>query len=495
MPVPLPGLDPASLLALLIVVPALAAAVVLLPGRQAPALALAAGLLLQALMLAGLLVAVTFHGPVTVQLGGWAPPLGIRLRADGLALAFLVMAAVVMALVMLYGQGERRADREARVFSALLLLLWAGLNTVFLSFDLFNLYVALEIAGLAGVALVALSGEAEALRAQMRYLLFATFGSLLYLLGVAIVYAELGVLDLELVAAEVRATPAAFAALGLMTLGLLLKTAIWPLHFWLPPAHSSAPPAASAVLSALVVKASLYLLLRLWFEVFPAIPAPRAWFLLGLLGAVAVIWGSLLALRQERLKLMIAYSTVAQLGYMLFAFPLAMPGSPVALQAWNGALLQALSHGIAKASMFLSAGALITALGSDRREALVGGSRRVPVPLFALALSGLSIMALPPSGGFVAKWLLLRAALDAGQWWLTLVLIVGGLLAAAYLLRFLLPAFRPVPEGHSAAPAPTGLLSAAALSLAFISVLFGFAADPLLRLLGGPPLTLSETGW
>lgn len=480
-------LQPGLLLPLLVVLPAGLAAILLLPGaallRVVPSLAVA----LQAVLLLALGQAIGHEQRLLVWLGGWDAPLGIGLRADGLALAFMLMTTAVMAAVLLHQWRAYSSGREGRIFWALLLFLWSGLNTVYLSHDLFNLYVALEIAGLGGVALVALSGATTALVAQMRYLLLATMGSLFYLLGVALIYAALGVLDLTLVAEGATAAPVMLAALALITLGLLLKAAIWPLHLWLPPAHSSALPPISAVLSALAVKAPLYLLLRLWFEVFPNVPGPGAWTLLGVLGAVAVLWGSLLALRQERLKLMIAYSTVAQLGYLLFVFPLAQAGGGWGGRAWSGALLHLLSHGIAKAAMFLAAGALVLRLGSDQREAMSGASRLAPVPLFALALAGLSIMALPPSGGFLAKWLLLSAALEARSWWQVAVLLVGGLLAAGYLLRFILPAFRPpsaeLPEDRRATGNSNGFQSAAAMSLACLSLLLGLAAQPLIELL------------
>ena len=476
------------LLPLVVAVPAVLAVLMPVLGHSAlrvvPLLGVAAT---GAIVLWGV-AAVVDRGTVLSALGGWTPPLGITLRADGLSAAFLLMTTVVMAAVAILSLSGDRHDGEGAsahpaIFWSLLLFLWAGLNTVFVSRDLFNLYVALEVTGLSGVAMVALSGGAVALRAQMRYLLFATVGSLLYLMGVALLYAELGVLDSSLMAERIEATPPALAAAVLMTLGLLIKTAIWPLHFWLPPAHSSAPPAVSAVLSGLVVKASLYLLVRLWFEVFPGILTAAAWTLLGVLGAIAVLWGSLLALRQERLKLMIAYSTVAQLGYMMFVFPLAAPGSPFALQAWNGAVLQMLSHGIAKAAMFLSAGAVVAALGGDERSRLVGGSRSVPVPLFAMALAGLSIMSLPPSGGFLAKWFLMRSALGAAEWWLVFVLFAGGLMAAGYVLRFLLPAFRPLPEDAPSGSRPVGSMAVAALTLALASLALGLASGPVVGLI------------
>jgi multicomponent Na+:H+ antiporter subunit D len=476
------------LLPLAAVGPAVLAALALALGRRAVPLLPLAALVAIGAAVAGLAVIAAADGEATIALGGWQPPLGIVLRLDGLAAAFLLMTTLVTGAVTIYALAEYRhpAAGESRAsygFWPLMLFLWAGLNSVFLSRDLFNLYVALEVTSLSGVALVALHGGAAAVVAQMRYLLFATLGSLFYLMGVALLYAETGALDLAVMAGRLEAGPPATAALVLTTLGLLLKTAIWPLHFWLPAAHGSAPAPVSAMLSGLVVKASLYLMLRLWFELFAPILDDVAWLLPGVLGSVAVLWGSALALRQERLKLMIAYSTVAQLGYMLFAFPLAVAGAAQAAEAWTGTMLLILAHGLAKAAMFLAAGAMMAALGSDERRALAGATSLVPVPLFALALAGLSIMALPPSGGFLGKWLLLRASIGAGHWWLAAVLVVGGLMAAAYLFRFLVPAFRPAPEDRPGKPLATGAMGAAAMALALASVLLGFAAAPLIRLI------------
>jgi multicomponent Na+:H+ antiporter subunit D len=468
--------------------PAVLAVLAMALGRRAvpqlPLLALA----ILAPAAAWLAAVVWRWGEVEVALGGWQAPLGIVLRLDGLSAAFLLMTALVAGAVTLYALAEYRhpaggESRAAYGFWPLVLFLWSGLNTAFLSRDLFNLYVALEVTSLSGVALVALHGGASGLVAQMRYLLFATLGSLLYLMGVAILYAETGALDLAAVADRLQAGPPATAALVLTTLGLLLKTAIWPLHVWLPAAHASAPAPVSALLSSLVVKASLYLLLRLWLELFAPILDDLAWMLPGLLGSAAVLWGSALAMRQERLKLMIAYSTVAQLGYMLFALPFVTAGPAQAAAAWTGTMLHILSHGIAKAAMFLAAGAILAALGSDDRAKLAGASRLVPVPLFALAIAGLTVMALPPSGGFLGKWLLLRASIGAGQWWLAGVLVLGGLMAAAYLFRFLVPAFRTAPQGASDRPLATGIMGGAAMTLALASMLLGLAAAPLVRLI------------
>jgi multicomponent Na+:H+ antiporter subunit D len=475
--------------ALAVTLPAGAAVLVLLLGRRSlPWLPVAAGLA-QLLVAAMLAVAVATAGATTLALGGWPLPLGIALRVDALAVLFVALSALLALVVTPAAWQPDHADGAAgaRAFWPLWLMLQSGLSTAFLSADLFNLYVALEVTTLAGVALVAAGGTA-ALEAQLRYLLQATLGSMLYLMGVALIYAERGALDIALAAGGAPTLPLLLAAL-LLTAGLLIKTAVWPLHVWLPPAHGAAPPPVSALLSGLVVKASLYLVIRLWFELFASVLPPPAWWLLGYLGAGAVLWGSLLALRQERLKLMIAYSTVAQLGYMLFVFPLAGAGGGGALAAWQGSLLQLLAHAIAKAAMFLAAGALIAGQGGDSRGAMAGATRRMPMPMMALGLAGLSILGLPPSGGFLAKWLLLRTAIESGAWLLAAVLIGGGLMAAGYLFRFLLPALRPVPAGGGDRPLPPDAMAVAALVLALLSVTLGLATAPVLAVLAAaaPP--------
>jgi energy-converting hydrogenase Eha subunit H len=227
--------------------------------------------------------------------------------------------------------GIARPMREARAPLALWTLLqglWAALNIVFLGGDLFNLYVALELLTFAAVPLVCLDGRPETLAAALRYLLFALFGSVFYLLGAALLYGAYGTLDIVLLAARIHAEPTVWAAAGLMTAGLLAKTALFPLHLWLPPAHANAPAAASAVLSALVVKASFFLIVRVWFNVLPSPPNEIACAILAVLGPAAILFGSVPALRQERLKLLIAYSTVAQIGYLFLMFPLAAGRRP-----------------------------------------------------------------------------------------------------------------------------------------------------------------------
>src|SRR5208282_6048868 len=465
------------LLVLAIVLPVVGVLLSLaLGGRHAERVALI-------LMPAGLALAVAIAAGVwrtdnVLQyfVGGWDPPLGVAFRADGLSAAMILTAALLICGIGLFARTQFPSPQEVEtraplVFWTLLLAVWGALNAVFIGGDLFNLYVALELLTFAAVPLVCLDGRPETLAAALRYLLFALFGSVFYLLGAALLYGAYGTLDIILLSDRIRAEPAVWVAAGLMTAGLLAKTALFPLHLWLPPAHANAPAAASAILSGLVVRGSFVLIVRLWFNVLPALPSAIPGAILAALGSAAILAGSVLALRQERLKLLIAYSTVAQIGYLFLMFPLA--SGPWAADAWSGGVMQAISHAFAKAAMFLSAGLVAESLGHDRIRGLGGAGRAMPVTFFALGLGGLSLMGLPPSGGFAAKWLLMVATIEAGQWLWAIVILAGGLLAAGYLYRILAPAL--FGDSLPLEKPPQRSREVVALALALVAVLLAFA--------------------
>jgi formate hydrogenlyase subunit 3/multisubunit Na+/H+ antiporter MnhD subunit len=443
---------------------------------------------------------------LTYVLGGWAPPLGIALRADGLSVAMMLAVAVVIAGIGLYARGDFgtpggvRETRASLLYWLLLLAVWGSLNLVFVSADLFTLYVALELLTFAGVPLVCLDGKGETLRAALRYLVYALVGSVLYLLGAVFLYGECGTLDIALLAQRVGPTPVAWVAVALMTAGLLAKTALFPLHLWLPPAHAGAPPAASAVLSALVVKGSFFIVIRLWFDAAPALPGLAAAQLLAGLGAAAILFGSVVALRQERLKLLIAYSTLAQIGYLFLMFPLAFDPASGELargDALMGGTLQAISHATAKAAMFMAAGLVYKAYGHDRIADLAGAARVVPLSVLAFAVGGVALMGVLPSGAYLAKKLLLGAADANGQWWWEWVLQAGGFLTTSYVVLVLAHALRS--RGQPAAliaPVPR-LQGAAALGLALCSLALSLAAiiGPVPAELLANPLSPKELEW
>jgi formate hydrogenlyase subunit 3/multisubunit Na+/H+ antiporter MnhD subunit len=439
---------------------------------------------------AGLLIALAIAADVarsgeavTYVLGGWQPPLGMALRADGLSATLMVMTALVLCTVGLFASGtfrtqpDRAEARSPMVFWTLILGLWSALNTVFLGQDLFNLFVALELLTFSAVPLVCLDGRRETLQAALRYLLFALIGSVFYLMGVALLYGAYGTLDLAGLRVLARDDLATAVALGLMIVGLMAKAALFPLHLWLPPAHAGAPAAASAVLSALVVKAPFFLILRLWFDMAPQPGNAMAAQMLAWLGITSIIFCSVMALRQARLKLMIAYSTVAQIGYLFLMFPLVMASdAPTAWQSvgWTGGVLQLVSHALAKASMFLAAGLIAEALGHDRIDNLNGAVTAVPISVAAFGLAGLSLMGLPPSGGFVAKLMLLTAATETANWLIAAAILVGGILAASYVFRVLGRAMAS-PDSDFVLKVPIPLYrELAVLGLAICAVLLGF---------------------
>ncbi|ABS66829.1 NADH dehydrogenase (quinone) [Xanthobacter versatilis] len=435
--------------------------------------------------------------------GGFAPPLGVGLRADGFAAAMMLMAALVLLFTGLFamtGPGDMTRKVNARgsagmpaTFFILLLSLACALNLAFLAQDLFTLYVALELLTFAAVPLVCLEGKAGQLAAALTYLLFALFGSVLYLLGVVLIYGLFGTLDIAHLAglmAHGAGGATAAAALALMSAGLMAKAALFPLHLWLPPAHSGAPPAASAVLSAVVIKAPLFLLVRLWSDLAPLPLTQLAGPVFALCGAAAIVFCGVVALAQERLKLLIAYSTAAQIGYLCLMFPLAASSDgPSSALAWTGGTLHLVSHALSKAAMFLAAGLIAETMGHDRLSGLGGVGRLAPVSVAAFGLGGLSLMGLPPSGGFVAKVMLLTSALQQGSWWIATVVLVGGLLAGGYVLRVVVIALQ-YPDADLPEARECRWRALIALALAFGAMLVGFmplAPLPFLEI--GRPLT------
>lgn len=464
----------------LIVLPLAWASLAFLSGGRSGGRLAVTGLALQLVLALALAAEVVQDGALTHAVGGWGAPLGIDLVADGLAVAMLLLTQAVALPLAVYARAYFGAA-EQTAFWPLTGFLLAALNALFLAADLFNLYVTLELLSLAAVGLVALGGKPLQVSAALRYLLVGLTASGAYLMGVALIYGTYGSVSLATLAPLVGGDPplAASLAAALMLVGLLAKTALFPFHFWLPPAHGGAAAPVSALLSALVVKASFYLVLRLSLGLFAPLAEHAAWGL-GLLGATAILWGSWRALAATRIKMLVAWSTVAQLGYLFLVFPLLAAGGP-ALQA---GVAQAIAHGLAKAAMFAAAGVLMLATGRDTVDGLSGVAGRVPVTLFAFALAGITLMGLPPSGGFLAKWLLIEAALAQGEWAWVLVVIAGGLLAAAYVFKVLRQAFLLAPASAHFRRVPRRMEWTAFL-LAAASVLMGLRGVELVALLRG----------
>lgn len=448
-----------------------------LPARLRSTVAVAGHVV--ALALAAVLAfSVARGGVIELALGDWDAPLGIVVRADGLAAVFLSITAVVTLAVAVHA---RAAATQPPSLWPLIALLQSGLAAVCVAGDLFNAYVALEVVGLSAVGLVALGG-AGARRAALHYLVIAVLGSLFYLVAVGVIYGATGTLDMGLAGiAWAEGTTSTAWPLGLAAVGLALKAALFPLHGWLPAAHAGAPLAASPLLSALVVKAPLFILARLWLEVTG--PDPAVAVLLAVLGSGAVLWGGFQALIQTRLKRVVAYSTVAQVGYLFLVFALITPDQDEAVQrlalgAWVTLMV---SHALAKSAMFLITSTIKTFHGTDEITVTAGMARGWAPMTLAMGLATISLIGLPVSIGFIGKWQLLSAAGIPGQWWLVGVVLVGSVLSAAYLLRPLAGSLREGSEEQTWTPLAWRQV-VAPLGLAVAAFALGLSAVPLIEL-------------
>ena len=442
------------------------------------------------------------HGSLALALGDWPAPLGIVWLLDAPGALMLGMTAIVAGAgsIALLVDGETARDRH---LWPLWWLLWGGLNALLLSRDLFNLYITLELVTLAGVGLVARSPKDPDGAAALRYLLASLLASLLFLLGVALLYGLTGRLDLELLGETLTDNATSRLAAIALSLGLMIKAAMVPLHTWLPSAHARAQAPVSAMLSAVVVAATLFVLWRLWLGPLAALQtALRDW--LAVVGAAALIWGGIQAALQSRLKLLIAWSTLSQSGYALLLLGLAgttsWPGPESGGNtAIDGALQILLAHGLAKAALFIAAGAIVAAYRHDRLSHLGGSAARLPLAWLAIALAGLSLLGAPPTGGFIGKWWLLSAAFAEENHLIAAVVLLGTLITAAGLWRLLDLALCPAsPMIRRPLPHPDALLahrlSMLALGLALLAWLQGMVALRLSNQAVGLGIALDPLG-
>jgi multicomponent Na+:H+ antiporter subunit D len=426
------------------------------------------------------LVTVVRDGPLTHELGGWPPPFGIEYVLDPLAAYMVAIVALVGTMIAIYPTKVGFDLQPARgvPLYPLALLLLTGLVGVMLSGDLFHLFVFLEIYAISTYALVSLGGD-RAVFASFRYLLLGTVGSGLYLLGVGFLYFSTGSLNMADVAAllpEMADDPAILGSMGLIVLGLALKMALFPLHVWLPDAHTYSPPAVAALLAAVQVKAGAYALVRILFDVYgPAyggdgVPVDLAltWF-----GAAGIVVGSVLAIQQTDLKRMLAYSTVAQLGYIGLGIGLATPLALV------GALLHVLNHALMKGGLFLVAGGILQGTGIKQISRFSGLGKRMPLVMTGFAIAALSMVGVPPTAGFFSKFYLVSSTVQTGDWVLASIVVGSSLLTAVYFLRlferiFVLPPEEPLIE-EAVEPEPRIVATVGILAAAVVAVGLGNA--------------------
>lgn len=436
-------------------------------------------------------------GTISYELGGWPAPYGIELVVDPFSALLLIIvtgASTVALLVARQGLTyEVPANRQHLLFTAWLLAL-AGLSGIVVAGDAFNIFVFLEISSLATYILISGGPQRQALSAVFKYLIIGTIGATFYLIGVGLIYMMTGTLnlaDMEVRLHDVTDLRPVLAAAGFITVGLALKAAVFPLHTWLPNAYTYAPNVVTIFLAACATKVSLYVLLRFDFTVFqgnlPGHVLQFAGFVVPL-GILAVLVASAVAVVENNLKRLLAYSSVAQVGYILIGAGLA---SAAGLTA---AIVHMFNHALAKGALFVAVACLAIRAGSVTLDGLAGSGRRQPLTMAAFVVAALSLIGIPGTAGFIGKWYLVSAALELGPYGVLLILPVlfGSVLAVVYLWRVIEVAyFRPMPADGVVGEAPKGML-ATLWFVALLNLYFGLQPAVPLELAGSAAEVLLE---
>jgi multicomponent Na+:H+ antiporter subunit D len=382
--------------------------------------------------------------PIHYRLGNWVPPIGIEYVLDYLNAFVILVVNGIAFLVLIHAKKviDRELPGKEVPYYATILLLLCGFNGILITGDLFNLYVFLEISSLSLYGLIAV-GEKQAPVAAFRYLIMGTIAGCFYLLGVGFLYTQTGSLNMADTAAILQTMldrPVVLMALGLMTLGMGIKMALFPLHGWLPDAYTYAPSTSSAIIAPTGTKVAAYVIIRIFYFVFGVtyvshiVPFTQivAW-----LAAAGIIYGSVMAIAQKELKRMLAYSSVAQVGYIGLGIGLANPLGLI------GAVLHVLNHAFMKACLFLVAGNFRFKLGHSNIFKLDNSIRKkMPWTMAAFSVAALSMVGLPPMAGFFSKWYLALGTIEkAGSnwtgWIFLVVILVSSLLNAVYFFRIL----------------------------------------------------------
>ncbi|HSM61157.1 MAG TPA: proton-conducting transporter membrane subunit, partial [Longimicrobiales bacterium] len=315
-----------------------------------------------------------------------------------------------------------------------------------------------EISSLSAYALIALGQDRRALTSSYQYLIMGSVGATFIVIGIGLMYSVTGTLNMADLAMRLptvagRTIPVAFAFLAV---GISLKLALFPLHLWLPNAYTFAPSAVTAFIASTATKVAVYMLLRFFFTVFGAAFSFEVMHLdriLMPLALVAIVAMSLVAVYQGNGKRLLAYSSVAQIGYMVLGISLA---SVLGVAA---GILHLFNHALMKGALFMAMGCVMYRVGSCRVEAMSGLGRTMPFTMAAFVVGGLSLIGVPLTVGFISKWYLVQAALEQGSWPIAAVVLLGSLLAVVYVWKVVEVAyFRPFPNGPGIREAPLSLL-------------------------------------
>lgn len=468
-------------------------------GTFAWAIALLVDLILPLLAFTLLLDVIAAGKPVSYHIGGWPPPWGIEYRIDALNAFVLLIITIIGAVTVPYARKSVARELESHQhpwFYTMYLLCLTGLLGIVATGDAFNAFVFLEISSLATYVLIALGRNRPSLVASYQYLIMGTIGATFYVIGVGLLYLVTGSLNFVDIAQRLgpiadQQWPAVMAALSFLTVGICLKLALFPLHGWLPNAYTCSPSFVTAFLAGTATKAAIYLLIRILYSVFgTAIAFERlpVTEVLVVLSIAAMFLASLTAVFEENAKRILAYSSIAQIGYITLGIALANQAG------LTGAIVHLFNHALIKTALFLALGAILFRTGSVQMSHLAGIGRKMPLTLAAFVIAALGLIGVPGTSGFISKWHLALGSIEHGWWPLAFLIVASSLISVVYIGRIVEVAYfrEPGPEVAEARDPPASMLIPI-LALATATIYFGVdvrltsdvAASVASSLLGG----------
>lgn len=444
------------LAALPILFPLITAPIVLIMGRSLLTWGFATFISGWSCFISWQLLMATLSGDVlSYAVGGWPAPWGIELRVDAANAFVLLAVSAISTLVLIYSKDsiekEIDASKHSLYYTAHMLCL-AGLSGILVTGDAFNLFVFLEISSLATYTLVSLASDRRCLTAAFRYLVMGTIGATFILIGVGLLYMKTGTLNMSDLAERIHfydSSRTINTGLAFVMVGVSIKLALFPLHMWLPPAYTHAPSAVSAFLASTATKVAVYVMIRFIFTIFGAdhvFNEMRMDLILMTLAVVAIFKGSYMAAVQSNIKSVLAYSSVAQIGYMILGVSL------VSVTGLMAGLIHIFNHALMKGALFMAVGAVFYRVGSVDIKAFRGLGKQMPLTMAAFTIAGLSIIGVPLTVGFVSKWYLVSAALEQNHWVIAALVLAGSLLAVVYIGRVLEAAYFQKAEGSQNSP-------------------------------------------
>jgi multicomponent Na+:H+ antiporter subunit D len=406
---------------------------------------------------------VATEGTQSYDIGAWATPWGIEYRIDMAGALMILIITTIGAVVMPYAWRSIQHElhkKHTGLFYTCYLLCLTGLLGIVVTGDTFNLFVFLEISSLSSYVLISLGSSRRALTAAYQYLVMGTIGATFILIGIGLLYMMTGTLNMQDISQrlpEVADTRTIRVAFAFVTVGVSIKLALFPLHIWLPNAYTFAPSVVTAFIAATATKVGVYVLLRFFFTVFGIhfsfnnmhVGGP-----LMLLAVAAILVASLVAIFQNNVKRMLAYSSVAQIGYIILGISLATSDGVTA------GMIHLFNHALIKCALFLALGCIFLRLGSVELKDMHGLARQMPWTMAAFVAGGLSLIGLPLTAGFISKWYLVSAVLVDGYWPLAVLVLMSSLLALMYIWRVVEAAYFHVPGAsmHRVREAPASML-------------------------------------